>query len=468
MTFFYERENSPAEVRADASNILRKGNRSLLRYDGEMLIVQNEIEPLRVRSCLVAILAFFMLSLLGVQAEAANWYVRSSGGSGAGTSWTAAWNNFSGINWGSVSCGDTIWVAGGTYSAGLAPSKKCTNGSPLFIRRARTDASACTSVTGWSSSYDATINHTASPAVNWASAQYVTVSGRTTASGGDYGWYINLTGRTEGNAVHSLYTGSGAHNTLEYTEIRGPGAIKHTGDMRAFNYVGGGPGHVISHCKVSKMESCIYLVGMNDTIIEYNDFSEIATSSSLHPNTIIQWDPSSGTIIRYNTFHNELGEGIFFEQTGGVSNVQIYGNAFYDTDKVIEIFANVPNLKVLNNTFCNISWSIYTGGKWGVGSEERNNLYYNVGTINHPTTQSNNLSTTVNVFANSSIKDFHIVSTTGVNYPRNAGYDLSAYFTKDKDGVTFGGDGNWDIGAYSYGANTVTLLAPSGLRLLTP
>ena len=47
----------------------------------------------------------FYISLLiicfhAVDAQAADWYVKSSGGSGSGTSWTAAWNGMDGINWG--------------------------------------------------------------------------------------------------------------------------------------------------------------------------------------------------------------------------------------------------------------------------------------------------------------------------------------------------------------------------------
>jgi len=45
-----------------------------------------------------------------------NLYVRPSGGTGAGTSWTAAFSGLTGIQWASVQPGDTVFVAGGTYS----------------------------------------------------------------------------------------------------------------------------------------------------------------------------------------------------------------------------------------------------------------------------------------------------------------------------------------------------------------
>src|SRR5437763_886648 len=65
-------------------------------------------------------LVLFLAALSGaVRSEAANWFVRPNGatyGSGNGSSWTNAWSGFSSIAWGSVACGDTIWIAGGTYT----------------------------------------------------------------------------------------------------------------------------------------------------------------------------------------------------------------------------------------------------------------------------------------------------------------------------------------------------------------
>ena len=64
------------------------------------------------------ILLFVSLLLAG-SADAANWYVRPGGaGSKTGTDWNNAWNlsGTGGIAWSGVSAGDTVWLAGGTYS----------------------------------------------------------------------------------------------------------------------------------------------------------------------------------------------------------------------------------------------------------------------------------------------------------------------------------------------------------------
>jgi hypothetical protein len=83
------------------------------------------------------ILALCILNFLG-EAGAATWYVdNAASGSNNGTSWTNAWQAFSSINWSSVSCGDTIYISGGstskTYSSTLKVAKSCS-GSYLKIQ----------------------------------------------------------------------------------------------------------------------------------------------------------------------------------------------------------------------------------------------------------------------------------------------------------------------------------------------
>lgn len=111
------------------------------------------------------------------------------------------------------------------------------------------------------------------------------------------------------------------------------------------------------------------------------------------------------------------------------------------------------------------------GGSCGTGSESRNNLFYGSGGTINCGTASNNVTTTTAAFVNFANKDFHIVSTTGSSFPRNAGIDLSTKFTTDMDRTMFNADGTWDVGAYAYNsggvsqppATTTSLAAPSSL-----
>lgn len=426
-------------------------------------------------------------------AQAANWYVRPNGGSyGAanGTSWSAAFNGLGGIAWSSVACGDTIWVAGGDYSQDLAPAKKCTAAAPLSIRRARGDAAGATAGAGWSSTFDATVHQVNGAGIlfngDW---DYVTISGRTTAAGGANGWWVDLRGRTAGAGIE-FANGAGAdYNTMEYIDLQGPGAVNYSGDGRGIDATpfSSATGNVFSHMRIFDWESAIYHVGINNSLFEYLDVYDImaANWSSYHPNGLYT-SGSTGVTVRYSKFHKGpkgygVGEGIFFEQGGGASDWKIYGNAFYNLDssgwKAIEITSAVPNLKIYNNTFDNVivPGVFVNGGSCGAGSETKNNLSFATSAPNTCGTTSNNLTlaSTPVPFVNRAGGDYRIVATTGSSYPRNAGTNLSGVFTKDANGVTYGADGTWDIGAYEYDSGAtptptptpVAPAAPTGLKV---
>jgi hypothetical protein len=416
-----------------------------------------------------AALRICLLSLvfLTTQASAANYFVRSGAtGTNNGTSWTNAWNTFSAISWSSVNCGDTIWVAGGTYTTSLNPSKKCTSSARLYIRRARADAPEVTSSSGWSTAFDSTVRQSGSSAqINFnGDYDYITISGRTTASGGSNGWWLDRSTTTGGPGI-GFNSGSSDYNIIEYIDMQGPGEINYASDGRAVDCTpssGSVTGNTFSHLKIWNWESGIYAVSCSSPVFEYIDMFDIAPLnwSTYHPNGIITWGSPNG-IVRYSTFHKGpngkgVGEGIFFEQSGGSTGWQIYGNVFYDLNasgwKAIEITSAVGAIKVFNNTFDNILvGTLYTSNSWSCsGGEWRNNLSYQAN-VNTCGTASNNVTATSSaVFVNRANHDYHIVSTIGSGYPRNAGTNLSAFFTTDIDGRIFGADGTWDVGAYEY------------------
>lgn len=90
-------------------------------------------------------------------ASATDHFVRtSSAGSANGTSWANAWS-MSGISWGSVAAGDTIYVAGGTYSTSLSFGASGSAGNQITVKRASASIAACTGSSGWSSAFDALV-----------------------------------------------------------------------------------------------------------------------------------------------------------------------------------------------------------------------------------------------------------------------------------------------------------------------
>lgn len=423
------------------------------------------------RLFIISLLVFILHS---IDVQAANWYVRPIGGSGSGTSWTTAWNGLNAINWGSVSCGDTIWIAGGTYTQSLNPSKNCTSGAQLYIRRARSDALACTSASGWSSGFDSLILHQISvagrAAINFGTtnSSYITISGRTTAPGGDYGWKIYRPNTYYGMGVEFANSTVTTNITLEYMEIEGPTDPQNaTDDLRGIDITPLTGGHnsysLFSHLKIHGWSTGIYDVSSDHNVHEYLDMYNIRGNSIEHANLFYINNSHYGT-IRYSKFHDAgaSGTGIAFSDldVGAANYWQIYGNIFNDNTQTSVAAAigiqdaPVLGLKIFNNTFSNNGMNINISGNGACssGSETKNNIFHGAGgSINCGTTSNNLVTSNDSIFVNRASDDFHIVSSIGSGYPRNAATVLSTYFKTDMGGTTFGGDGSWDVGAFEVG-----------------
>jgi hypothetical protein len=314
----------------------------------------------------------------------------------------------------------------------------------------------------------------------YGTSNYVTISGRTTATGGSYGWIIDKSSDSHGAGI--VFWGSPSntqYDTFEYMELKGPGYKTYTGDGRGIDATPFSTciGNTFSHLKIYNWESGAYNVSCNYSTFEYIEMYDIGPANweTYHPNGIFISKSTDG-VVRYNKFHkgpNGLGtgEGVFFEQSGGSDRWQIYGNLFYDLDstglKAIETYGTTY-IKIFNNTFSNVL-AVKYGEACGTGSEFRNNLIYNSAGVGSCGSASNNLNiNTPNPFVNLVGKDFHIVSTTGGSYPRNAGINLSTQFRTDMNGNIFGSDGTWDIGAYEYNSSSggsPTPMSPGGLAI---
>src|SRR2546430_15464490 len=97
------------------------------------------------------------LPLFMMSASAADWYVRPGGvGSKTGVDWNNAWDS-AGIAWASVSPGDTIWLAGGTYANGIVPKMSGSAGKLISIKRVLATDATPTAAAGWNSSFDSKV-----------------------------------------------------------------------------------------------------------------------------------------------------------------------------------------------------------------------------------------------------------------------------------------------------------------------
>ena len=109
-----------------------------------------------------------MLLLLTATAQCfgANFYVhKGAAGSNNGSSWTNAWNEMNQINSSTLACGDTVWIAGGSYTTTLRISKTCTAGAILTLNRVRATDSTAVAAAGWNAAYDAPVIDQHHPAI---------------------------------------------------------------------------------------------------------------------------------------------------------------------------------------------------------------------------------------------------------------------------------------------------------------
>jgi hypothetical protein len=300
----------------------------------------------------------------------------------------------------------------------------------------------------------------------------------TTAAGGTYGWYNNCPSFTGEDYIIDI-DANADNGTYEYIDAEGPGYVTYSGDSRGISAGrGGNDGFLFSHVKIHKSTSGIFINGLTNSTFEYIDESDLSAvnSASWHPNGLYAVS-STGITVRYSYFHTGtqgygVGEGIFFEGSGGCSNWKIYGNVFKDQNtgylKSIQLQASVSGLLVYNNTFINCTVSaVYTNpGTCGGTSAVRNNFLYNSGAPDTCGTVSNTVTANAtSAFVDYAGGNFRPIATIGTNYSRDKGVDLGAgEYAPDPDGNTRGADGAWDVGAYEYSsagtAPTITSTSP--------
>jgi hypothetical protein len=230
--------------------------------------------------------------------------------------------------------------------------------------------------------------------------------------------------------------------------------------------------------------------GLTDTTIEESVCGDVGMNTGPgHTELLIDFGPSSNTIIRNNVFYNWGGSFV----TGGLilggneTDWSIYNNIFTERNEDtggcgngiisgVTAGSGWTGIRVFNNTFANISkacgriFSAGLGDFSGAGNEVKNNLFYNTtvtGICTGGCTKSNNwfylnpnytlsgddISGNADPFVDSPSENLHLAAGSG---PIDIGLDLSSYFTTDILGTLRPQGLAWDIGAYEYTSVTPT------------
>lgn len=454
------------------------------------------------------ILSLLLLAATSVSLHAANWYVeKSATGTGAGTSWTNAWTEMSSINFGSVACGDTIWLGGGTYSSTMTAVKNCSAGSTLNIKRVLSTDTVPVAAPGWNSAFDSQVI-----LLNWSGfagfrlngINNVVIDGRVGYPLGatpiPYGISLQCSTPTQCDGIND-----GADNSnyaIENIEVYGPSCVTSSSCVgngaSGVNLPNGGTGFTYHNVYVHRWGEDFRAANWFTVTIE-NSFIADTNNDGIQHEDIVYDNGSfgggstaiNGFTFRYNTVFASPNDGMFMDG-GGQTNFFIYGNQFYHnggqilTFKFVSGFTKATNINIFNNTvsfdgyfafggssinpgwfdFSNVAqstvscennifdsffWATNTGGGPNIPPACDYNAYSISGnkdagahTITYTST-GQFISPTIS--SGSGLTGNYQLTSTGQTTFQN-GLTLSSPYTTDLLGVTRGAGGHWTMGAF--------------------
>lgn len=416
------------------------------------------------------------IMVIASSASANNWYVKpSSVGSNNGQNWNNAWS-LSSIAWSSISPGDTIFLAGGSYS-GISSGKSGSSGNPISMRRAT--AATCSGVAGWSSGFDSTIS---TPKITVVNNDFK-ISGETPS-----GIVINNAGNWDGFGIDMNHL---SDVTVSYVEVTCGTPVGNSVGLRAYNMTG----CTFDHLKLHHLVNGSQYYWNTTCVVQYCEFYDIGgfnNPAGAHPNVMYQNNTANCTYC-YNLIHDNASGamGIAWEDVAGGDNNYLYGNVFWNPQGDhggIESDSNISSLGhfyIYNNTFVNFNTPTIEFRVNPAGGEVKNNLYYNcqdpyshwsgltwdynwANTSSNVSGEAHSIGNGSNPFVNYSGLNFQIVSNISSTFPRGKGIALSSAYATDLNGNVRGADGSWDIGAYEYVSSVVQPPAiVTGVRLIS-
>jgi len=452
-----------------------------------------------------------LLILITIKCYGTNHYVHvGATGSNNGNSWTDAWNEMSQINWKSIACGDTIWLAGGKYTTAIKENValNCTAATPITVNRVTTTDSAATTVAGWSTSFDSQV---ILPNISVSGpAAYITFDGRKWQGGtvGNGGIQVLIPG-SSGDGIDASNTGSSGpaidHIYWKYVEVYGPSCVT-SGSCTGGGVIGV---NIMPYCSTANRTNLLFDhvsihrtgeafrgCGWGDSTIQYGLIYDTNNDGQQHEDLLYSNPPYNNVTWRYNQIFMSPNDGIFFEYAGGASNFAFYGNVVYHSGGELIVFKPESNgsygpVYIYNNVFENDGqfgdyqpgWLDFSGPM--VGGEVANNVFENITTVGTPPNASHNAYSVSSasdkgtgtvtyspgslgastMFVNESpgnpiAANFHLTPTGATTFAN--GKTLAAPYNQDPDGKTRGSDGKWYIGAYQY--SSVAPAAPTNLN----
>lgn len=426
-----------------------------------------------------AVLGLGVLVFVNI-AHSANWYVRpSSVGSNNGKDWNNAWNIASfNSHQASIAAGDTVWLAGGTYTTEMSITASGTSANRLYIKRVTSSDAVPVAAAGWASSFDSTVLFQVAASGEANQAQ-ITIAGNYVTFDGNVTNGVKVVMGMANGAAWNAFKMTGNYITLTHTETQGRAAGLPAGATTRFLAMYGR--YNLSTCNWAHNVTQAYtLNGSNDQTLDHDTVTDNGWHSDIDAahDDVMEYTGSARLVIRYCHWEHWHAEGIMaWGGFGQAGQITMYGNVFKDCGVSVVWPSNngqssAGPLYFYNNIVINGYACLDQSANcaWAPGSQARNNIYWGTdvyggpwnwpigdrdyefgSTANLAGSGTHSIKNGSNPFKNYSGGDYHIVATIGATYPRDKGVALASTYNIDPDGIVRGLDGTWDIGAYEYG-----------------
>ena len=413
----------------------------------------------------------FVLCVFSSPAFGANWtgktarYVRSGAtGTGSGLNWTDAYTDLPGT----LTRDYVYYVADGTYSTYTFDDNE--SGS-LWIYVVKATASDHGAAGDWSSAYgdgQAAFNGT----IN-VSKGYLEINGQARDDDdwfdiNSYGFKINHNGSAKQLSIGRACQCNPDHLIFEYIGIQAqqglPGDGHAVGWYAVEHYNGSGTQSgdgftdvVFGHMLIKN--GCVGILHrhtQSGVFVQYSAFDNNESEANYNHGEAHSDYYVSGVTIRWNKYRDIQGTAVIACNSG--SGHVMYGNVIYNTvdvgDGAIGFSGGSANNNcIFNNTF--VDNSDNSANITDMGATNRNNVWVNCASSGLRGTSSgtNNTTASTSIFSNYANDDFSLGTDTA------AGIDVSALggacpagTIYDMNGVAYGSDGDWELGAYAYDA----------------
>jgi hypothetical protein len=419
--------------------------------------------------------------LLASPCFATNYCVTPTGGASGytGVDWDHAmkWNSGANQLTFARGTGNVYYLADGDYE-GRTLGTAASSTYVITIRKAcatGTGDSDHVTDTGWSSSMgDGQATWTGLTTSLYVSTAYWTIDGifGSGSSASSYGFYATGSASADTTPVRfGSYGDSCSYVQISHFAVVCPG--QGSDSYSQYGFSGYGNNVTLSYVYASGCQVSMWTQG-NDMTIEHCYLGAFWSTGNHHGVAV---EVILRPIVRHNFF--SVCNNMCVEPGGGsttnITEGKFYGNIAIDVG-VNGFCKGVSNGEIVdsvfyNNTLVNATGPLLYPSNYGTGSGNilQNNLLYNC-SAGLAYDQGGEIAThSYNAFFDSGspsetgvqvASGNPFVNSAGGNYhlsfATNAGYTLSSPYTTDMDGVTRGGDGTWDRGAYEYGSGSAS------------